>query len=103
MPERISVRRRYRLSSAVEDERALEVIEKNLPKGCFTKEEIRRGVEVYYPQRVTFKEAFPIYLGIRLKEYSVVQQQEIYASIVQGLGLLDPPSSDGHYRETEIY
>ena len=87
----------------VEDERALEVIEKNLPKGCFTKEEIRRGVEVYYPQRVTFKEAFPIYLGIRLKEYSAVQQQEIYASIVQGLGLLDPPSSDGHYRETEIY
>lgn len=86
----------------IQDERALEVIYEMLPKGRFTKEELRRQVNVYYPQTVTFRKAFPIYLGVRLKDIGQKEQEQLFENICYELKGLSNPKK-GVYRETEIY
>lgn len=86
----------------IQDERALDVVYGMLPGGRFTKEELRRQVNVYYPQTVAFQSAFPVYLGVRLKDMSQREQKQLFDDICERLSKIPGPNKNV-YRETEIY
>ncbi len=86
----------------IEDDRALDIIHRNLPQGSFTKAELRRGVQVYYPQLVSLREAFPAYIGVRLKTLQKEEQQKILYTITEELEQLES-AAQMKYREKEIY
>ena len=95
---------RTNYKTLIDDPRSLEIIYRNVPGQRISKEDFKRQV-VYFSLSMKFREAYPLYIGGSLTEFTEEEKWKIFDKICLELKTIHVSEDNdaSHYKEHEVY
>lgn len=95
---------RTNYKTLIDDPRSLEIIYQNVLDQRISKEDFRRQV-VYFSLSQSFRQAFPLYIGVSLPEFSEEERWAIFDKMCRELKQIEVSEDNeaSHYKEHEVY